>query len=188
MHPWVLIKILSHQEKPQTVKHHLPNSPRKKVAVVRILFMDIIPSEEEDNFFIKRKVVNANMFLSIISLCPLESYFSYFSYSTLISTLEDLHFFNLRPPFVLSLSALPHNICACIYHENFKYLTTSLSGVLTNFPSFSKEIIFKVSCDIHNETCMRKNCEKCKNIGYLKHNTFNAETTISSKQQLQRFC
>lgn len=88
------------------------------------------------------------------------------SHST--TTVGKSTFFDLRPPHVLPLSDMPHNVCTCVYHENFKFLISSLqSQNILQFPGDERELLEKVYCQVDNESCMLNRCKNCKGIGFL---------------------
>lgn len=47
-------------------------------------------------------------------------------------------FYSLKPSHVFPTSLMPHNVCACVYHENFKYLISALCKQIPDFPADEK--------------------------------------------------
>lgn len=73
-------------------------------------------------------------------------------------------FYELRPSYVFPTSEMPHNVCTCIYHENFKHLITCLQNQIPNFPVDEKQLLEKVCCNTNKESCMLNQCSKCSSI------------------------
>jgi hypothetical protein len=68
-------------------------------------------------------------------------------------------FYQLRPPHVLLLSKLPHNVCVCVYHANFYFLKDALAHYVPDIDVTS--IIAEVVCDISSYACMTGSCSTC---------------------------
>lgn len=63
-------------------------------------------------------------------------------------------FEELRPEYILPSSKMPHNVCVCIYHANFRlWLEILCKKKIINNTS-SEEFLKLVCCDITKESCM----------------------------------
>lgn len=70
-------------------------------------------------------------------------------------------FFYLRPPFVLPVSCMPHNVCVCRYHANMQYLVESVAKETSPFPNSVQDLINILVCDSESYECMSSSCNKC---------------------------
>lgn len=70
-------------------------------------------------------------------------------------------FYELRPPYVLLTSEMPHNVCVCKYHANFNYLVGSIAKKIPDFPVTGSNLLEKSCCDVKSEQCMLGHCSKC---------------------------
>lgn len=91
-------------------------------------------------------------------------------------------FFKLRPEHVKCRKNTPHNICTCIYHENFESLTSCISEKIHQFPSKSSELVKKLCCNNSNESCMRGTCVSCPTLGSLILEDFVGTEIVRYKQ------
>ncbi len=58
-------------------------------------------------------------------------------------------FCKLRPSHVLLMSQMPHNVCLCIYHDNFISAVNAISKAVPGFPKYDDEKFFKTFfCDV----------------------------------------
>ncbi|CAH0383441.1 unnamed protein product [Bemisia tabaci] len=94
-------------------------------------------------------------------------------------------FFRLRPTHVLPSRKTPHNVCTCIYHENFQYIIDCLARNIPDFPSRGSHLMEKVCCDKDNETCMRNNCNLCHSVGVLIKTEISAGTMVKFRQWMK---
>ncbi|CAF1275201.1 unnamed protein product [Rotaria sordida] len=73
-------------------------------------------------------------------------------------------FAQLRPPYVMVKSSMPHRVCVCLYHQNVNLLIDALSkyvngSACSDLQSFTTALV----CDESNEQCMSSNCNYCSN-------------------------
>lgn len=84
------------------------------------------------------------------------------------SPIKKSTFYELRPPYVLPISDMPHNVCTCVYHENFNNLIKSLQGQnIADFLTDDKQFLEKVCCQIDQQSCMLNECKNCPGIRNL---------------------
>ncbi|CAH1712061.1 unnamed protein product [Chironomus riparius] len=100
----------------------------------------------------------------------------YFQKRVLLTSIEDVYsefislypeqkicmakFFNLRPGYVMLMSQAPHNVCCCIYCENFLYLFTAIKPFLIEDPGNSDGFVSNFLCGREFD-CAVGSCEKC---------------------------
>lgn len=92
------------------------------------------------------------------------------------------YFYQLKPQHVFSNSEMPHNVCTCVYHENFKYLIVCISNNILGFPSDIKTVLEKICCDLTNEKCMLNQCTNCLSIGALLLEEIDASSKVQLRQ------
>lgn len=56
---------------------------------------------------------------------------------------------------------MPHNMCVCIYHANFKFLLGGCSKVMQSFPKSFEGFLKSACCNINDENCMTNCCDNC---------------------------
>lgn len=56
---------------------------------------------------------------------------------------------------------MPHDVCCCIYHENFIECCNILSKNLPGFPSYGPECTKLLNCDPTTRLCWFKTCKHC---------------------------
>ena len=82
---------------------------------------------------------------------------------------EKSKFFQLRPLLGIPVNEQSQKVCKCVYHENVDMLCTSLVNkarfekLETDYKMVANaDSIWKVTvCDIYNEDCVWRKCEKC---------------------------
>ena len=82
---------------------------------------------------------------------------------------EKSKFFQLRPLLGIPVNEQSQKVCKCVYHENVDMLCTSLVNkarfekLETDYKMVANaDSIWKVTvCDIYNEDCIWRKCEKC---------------------------
>lgn len=67
----------------------------------------------------------------------------------------------LRPKHVKLLNDMPHDVCCCIYHENFIECCSILNKNLPVFPPYGEKSTLLLTCDPPTRACWSKTCEKC---------------------------
>ena len=72
-------------------------------------------------------------------------------------------FASLRPAHVVPVSDKDHNVCCCVYHENFDLLLEGMRKVKPDLPS-SKCLLHMAVCDPENPQCYFGKCDVCVNI------------------------
>lgn len=70
-------------------------------------------------------------------------------------------FCSLRPLNVLLSSAMPRDVCLCQYHENIRMLYECIAKEIQNLPPSSEALVDNFVCDSTNELCMTGKCTKC---------------------------
>jgi hypothetical protein len=70
-------------------------------------------------------------------------------------------FASLRPAHVKPFREIPHNVCICKYHENFKSIFEAIAKKLPDIGSSYQEFIANNVCDIKNFECMHSKCKDC---------------------------
>ena len=76
-------------------------------------------------------------------------------------------FFELRPPYVLPLSTMPHYVCVCSLHENMGMMVESLSKIQpesSDIPRSAKDLLHELICDQGDIRCMSSECSNCTNV------------------------
>lgn len=71
-------------------------------------------------------------------------------------------FYSLRPKHVSLVREIPHDVCMCIYHENFKYLVEAVHNSFSFLPRNCKDFLKLLTCDLENEVCMTNKCLRCE--------------------------
>lgn len=56
---------------------------------------------------------------------------------------------------------MPHDVCCCIYHENFIECCDVLSKNIPGFPSYGSECTKLLICEKPTRACWFKTCEGC---------------------------
>lgn len=56
---------------------------------------------------------------------------------------------------------MPHDVCCCIYHENFIECCSILNKNLQGFPSYGPESIQLLVCNPPTRACWFKTCKTC---------------------------
>ena len=78
-------------------------------------------------------------------------------------TIGKSKFSSLCPMEVKLSSAMPRNVCNCIYCSNVNFILETLhSNTLCIFPSHSDQLVKDCVCEIKNKTFMSSNCDSCK--------------------------
>lgn len=67
----------------------------------------------------------------------------------------------MRPKHVKLVNDLPHDVCCCIYHQNFIECCSILSKNLPGFPSYEMKSTLLLTCDPPTRACWFKTCEEC---------------------------
>jgi hypothetical protein len=88
-------------------------------------------------------------------------------------------FCTLRPPYVLTTSETPANVCVCIYHANVQLLLDAISWY--SFPKRCHEFVDSLTCFRGSEACMSGLCSLCIN------NYFEMRSTIVDKNILVKW-
>lgn len=95
-------------------------------------------------------------------------------------------FYELRPPYVLLTSELPHNTCVCKYHANFNYLVESIAKKIPDFPATGGDLLEKSCCDVKSEQCMLGDCSQCiSDLHVLLGNTNDLYQSSSWKKWVE---
>ena len=75
-------------------------------------------------------------------------------------TIDKSKFSSLRPNEVKLSSAMPRNVCNCVYHSNVNLILEKLlSNIPDAFPLHSDELTKDCVCEIKNKTCMSSDCD-----------------------------
>lgn len=56
---------------------------------------------------------------------------------------------------------MPHDLCTCIYHQNFIECCTVLNKNVAGFPTYGPELMLLLVCDISSKACSFKTCKDC---------------------------
>lgn len=61
---------------------------------------------------------------------------------------------------------MPHDLCTCIYHQNFIECCSALNKNIAGFPAYGEELMLLLLCDISSKQCSFKTCKVCtmKNV------------------------
>ena len=180
----------SHGKGNKKVTQCLPNSPRKRTAVIAALAH--VKTRKLDNpgiHSIDKEVADkvTNFYLVSSWICPGQKDVviirkpgekkTKLQKPYLLTTLKEDHAMfleenptciisfsklaDLRPPQVLLQRDVPHNACLCKYHENVRLLLQALNkGGLDVSTSFRHFIALNV-CDQSNQKCRDGTCENC---------------------------
>lgn len=73
-------------------------------------------------------------------------------------------FAELQPKHVKLSNKLPHNVCLCIYHENFILAVTALYKGVPSFPKYSVTLCEAFMCSPVTKTCGLGNSKICNNL------------------------
>lgn len=74
--------------------------------------------------------------------------------------LKRFKFCALRPKQVKLLGNMPHDVCTCVYHQNFIECCTVLNKNIAGFPAYGPELMLLLVCDI-SKACSFKTCKVC---------------------------
>lgn len=72
-------------------------------------------------------------------------------------------FVRCRPFWVTRPKARDRETCACITHENFEFLVSSLRAANVIKEQSGRDVLKSLVCSAKNEKCISKLCKKCKN-------------------------
>lgn len=72
-------------------------------------------------------------------------------------------FAGLRPSHVVPISEKDHNVCCCIYHENFELLLTGLQKYNTEIP-LPDDLLVLSMCKEKTMLCSLGDCESCQDV------------------------
>lgn len=90
-------------------------------------------------------------------------------------------FAELRPQHVLLSNKLPHNVCLCKYHSNFKLAMDALHGLAPEkLAAYSHDTLDELTCLSAKEECYVNDCDLCKDgMGFSSRyplDTFSEES------------
>jgi hypothetical protein len=73
-------------------------------------------------------------------------------------------FAKLKPPYILPMSNMPHNVCVCREHQNFISLCDAIGGVFDSPKYDSMWVEKEILCDPPTENeCLTGTCHQCSN-------------------------
>lgn len=80
------------------------------------------------------------------------------SHETPEPSLKLSKFCSLRHKYVKLINDMPHDVCCCIYHENFIECCSILNKNLAGFPSYGQERTQLLVCNPPTRSCWLKTC------------------------------
>ena len=70
-------------------------------------------------------------------------------------------FAEIRPKYVMTMTARSQDVCLCRYHENVGLIATSLHKHCTEIPSNPNDLVKMTLCDLMREECVDRKCDNC---------------------------
>ena len=72
-------------------------------------------------------------------------------------------FCSLRPTLIKLFEQIPHNVCACEYHENICLILSVLENH-TSLSSKFDDFVQQVTCDQTSKDCIYQRCDNCRDL------------------------
>lgn len=88
-------------------------------------------------------------------------------------------FSKLKPTEVDFFGNLPHSVCMCSYHENFRLILEALK-LYVDLPVTFREFIDLVTCDSNEKSCMNRECNTCK----MKIDTYDPKNVVPDAKNI----